>query len=127
MLDPESYRDLKAAKAQNNEFIYQSKKILSIHDDVHLMFEKIYKKVICDLKNKNKNSPVYKHHINFVLDRGKYYLENNYEATELNQIAADYIAAMTDDYFVDLFSFWFPESKIKLNYVSYFEDLIKNS
>ena len=127
MLDPESYRDLKTAKAQNNEFIYQSKKILSIHDDVHLMFEKIYKKIICDLKNKNKNSPVYKHHINFVLDRGKYYLENNYEATELNQIAADYIAAMTDDYFVDLFSFWFPESKIKLNYVSYFEDLIKNS
>ena len=37
-------------------------------------------------------------------------------------IVADYIASMTDDYFVDLFYELFPKSGLKIEYKSYFTD-----
>ena len=49
-----------------------------------------------------------------------------YEKTEPNRIVSDFIASMTDDYFIELHEFLFPDSKLKINYKSYFEDLDKN-
>jgi dGTPase len=36
-------------------------------------------------------------------------------------IIADYIASMTDDYFIDLFTHLFPKSKLKIEYRGYFD------
>jgi dGTPase len=44
-----------------------------------------------------------------------------YAKTEPSQIVADYIASMTDDYFVDLFEHLFPDSQLKISYNGYFE------
>ena len=38
-------------------------------------------------------------------------------------ITADYIASMTDDYFIDLYEFLFPTDKMPVQYKSYFEDM----
>ncbi|MBQ1880528.1 MAG: phosphohydrolase, partial [Lachnospiraceae bacterium] len=37
------------------------------------------------------------------------------------EMAADYIASMTDDYFIDLYSHLFPESGHRVNYLGYFD------
>lgn len=57
--------------------------------------EKLYKKALKDLERKDKTSKIYTDHLNIL---GKYYEENNSN----EQIVIDYIAGMTDNYFLDL-------------------------
>ncbi|MDR1422825.1 MAG: hypothetical protein LBI64_08200 [Coriobacteriales bacterium] len=38
-------------------------------------------------------------------------------------MVVDYIASMTDDYFVDLYQQLFPERECQIEYVSYFKDV----
>ena len=44
-----------------------------------------------------------------------------YRETERNLIVTDYIASMTDDYFIDLYGFLFPDSSLRLSYIGYFD------
>ncbi|MBQ0009629.1 MAG: phosphohydrolase, partial [Ruminococcus sp.] len=44
-----------------------------------------------------------------------------YEKTEPNQLIVDYIASMTDDYFIDLYHYLFPESNRTITYKGYFD------
>ena len=67
------------------------------------------------------------------LEKNKdYYLENYlnkpyyrratpYEETEKNQIIVDYIASMTDDYFIDLYKHLVPNGKHEIHYKGYFD------
>ncbi len=80
----------------------------------------IYEKLLFDLNNTNENSPIFKHHIAF-LQKSYYKGEIPYTKTEANQIVVDYIASMTDDYFIDLHAHLFPESKLKIEYKGYFD------
>ena len=86
------------------------------------MFEKMYQKLLIDLITGNKKSPVFIHHVDYVNSFRKYYNTDNYLDTEPNQIIVDYIASMTDDYFVDLFDFLFPKQR-NIRYHSYFENI----
>ena len=45
-----------------------------------------------------------------------------YEETEPNQLVVDYIASMTDDYFIDLYHRLFPDSPYQIVYRDYFEE-----
>lgn len=35
----------------------------------------------------------------------------------------DFIASMTDDYFIDLYEYIFPDEPYKVNYVGYFDNI----
>ncbi len=122
-MDESSFLSLKQAKRETYEFIYKNKNVRGGYATLKLMFSQIYNKMIEDLKNENKSAPIYKHHIDFVNNRGRFYLKSDYANTPDHQIVVDYIASMTDDYFIDLYNFLFPKSSLKLNYVSYFNDL----
>lgn len=123
IMDDAYFKAIKASKKENYEKIYFNKKVEKVYEEnVEPMFQKMYEKLLSDLKNENKNSMIYQHHIQFVYDNTKtygdcFYLEN----TERNQIVVDYIASMTDDYFVDLFEYLFPNSPYKISYISYFD------
>ena len=120
-MDSEHFEALKKAKNDNYELIYRNETVKSITDKtVKPMMSEMYGQLLDDLKNGNRLSPIYTHHIDFV-NRVHYKREISYEETERNQIVVDYIASMTDDYFVDLYSFLFPKSKIKIRYHGYFE------
>ena len=71
---------------------------------------------------KNKSSVIYKHHIEYVKRCNKFYSGPDYEEEEPNQIVVDYIASMTDDYMIELYSLLFPDEP-NVEYVSYFKDL----
>lgn len=120
-MDSAHFEALKKAKNDNYELIYNNETVKSITDKtVKPMMSRIYGQLLDDMKNENRLSPIYTHHIDFV-NAAHYKRETPYEKTERNQIVADYIASMTDDYFVDLYSFLFPQSKTEIKYHGYFE------
>ncbi|MBE7027907.1 MAG: HD domain-containing protein [Ruminococcaceae bacterium] len=123
-MDDLYFEDLKKAKKDNYEFIYKSeavaKKITTI---INPMFERLYEKLLSFLNNGDKDSVIFKHHIDFLNNLNRFREGYNYfETTEKNQIVVDYIASMTDDYFTDLYSYLFPKEKT-IKYISYFDDI----
>lgn len=120
-LDKYYFDDLKLAKQENYRLIYKNKDVKSLVEKISPMYEKIYKKCLLDLENKDENSLIYRHHIEYLKKRTRYYEDNNYLDTEKNQIVVDYIASMTDSYFSELYGFYFPKEKDKVKYISYFD------
>lgn len=123
MLSEQAFNDLKTAKKENYEYIYKDSKIDGQYNEIiKPMFSEMYYKLLDDVKNKNISSIIYKHHINYIQKICRYYEEWDYVSEEPNQIVADFIASMTDDYFIDLYSCMFPDSDKSIEYHSYFED-----
>ncbi len=119
-MDKAYFDALKLAKKENYEKIYFNEKTKK-EIDVNLkpMMEMMYKKLLKELKEENKNSYIYKHHIDYI--NKSFYKKEPYIENEPNQIVVDFIASMTDDYFIDLFNEMFINSKYKLTYKGYFE------
>ena len=122
LLSEAAYKDLKIAKQENYEVIYNNPQISNKYNDIiKPMFEKIYYKLLEDVKNEDYNSLIYKHHISFIGKNVKYYNRKEYQNEDANEIVVDYIASMTDDYFVALYKQLFPQSDYCIEYKSYFE------
>lgn len=120
ILSREYFEALGKAKSDNYRLIYRSKEVAAPQEHIFKnMFAKMYKKLLDDVVSKNTSSPIFKHHIYFIGKWSKYYRGEDYSKTEPNQIVVDYIASMTDDYFIDLFSLLFPE-EVTIEYKSYF-------
>lgn len=125
MMDKEIFDELKKAKKENYEIIYRNEKIDQLYNDkIRPMFYEIYNKLLNDIKSDRKDSVIFKHHINYIQNSRKHYSpETCYLDEEINQIVVDYIASMTDDYFIDLYNYLFPKGKYSVEYVSYFNEL----
>ncbi|MGN0654601.1 MAG: deoxyguanosinetriphosphate triphosphohydrolase family protein [Oscillospiraceae bacterium] len=123
-LSEKAFDDLSVAKRENYEKIYKKETISRIASDIlKPMFKDIFEKTLDDLGNERTDSPVFKHHIEYIAENTRYYSnENEYLKEDKAMIAADFIASMTDDYFTDLYSYMFPEKKSAVEYVSYFKE-----
>jgi dGTPase len=121
MLDEEHYLGMKEAKRANYEQIYKNEKITKVIDStVKPMVQKLYYRLLSDLKAGKKSSPIFRHHIDFVVNN-HYAGPTPYMETEPNQIVVDYIASMTDDYCAELYNHLFPDSNIEIKYDCYFD------
>ncbi len=124
MMDVEHYEGMKATKRANYALIYNSDKVAKVLDErVKPVMQRMYYKLLKDVKEGNKSSPVFKHHIDFVTEN-HYASKMPYIETEPNQIVIDYMASMTDDYCTELYNFMFPNDPVDLHYHGYFEDLV---
>lgn len=122
IMKEEIFEELRIAKKENYAIIYRNDKIDSLYNDsIKPMCHDVYYKLLELIKNNKKDSIIYKHHIEFIKNSQKNYSEQNYEDQEPNQIVVDYIASMTDDYFIDLYNYLFPKGRHKIKYISYFE------
>jgi dGTPase len=120
-MDEEHFSHLQKAKRDNYDLIYKNSTVEEdLKNSVKPMMFKVYEKLLSDLKNENTSSPIFTHHIEYI-NKSHYKREFPYEETEKNQIVVDYIASMTDDYFIDLYSYLFPKSNIKNLYKGYFD------
>lgn len=120
-MDDKHFAALKKAKADNYELIYKNDSVKSaMRETVKPMMARVYERLLSDLENENSASPIFTHHISFV-NKAHYKRDIPYEETEPNQLVTDYIASMTDDYFVDLYSYLFPNDKLQIEYKGYFE------
>ncbi len=123
MLDSEHYQGLKNAKRTNYEQIYRRESVTRVLDEtVKPMMERLYYKLLSDLKAGTKSSPIYEHHVDFVSSH-HYASKIPYLETEPNQIIVDYLASMTDDYCTELYKYLFPDSNLDIKYNGYFEHL----
>ncbi len=120
-LDEAHFEALRDSKADNYEYIYKSGKVTEkLQKTVGPMMAQMYEKLLSDLVFKKNDSFIFTHHIDYV-NTAHYKREVPYEETEPNQIVVDYIASMTDDYFVDLYARLFPESSLTVTYHGYFD------
>lgn len=110
---------LKKAKRDNFDMIYKNGASSEYYSEIiRPMFKKVYGKILDDLAGGDTAAPVYKHHIDVIRNAVRFRGESDYEKTEPNQIAVDFIASMTDDYFIDFYEYYFEKSKIE--YIPYF-------
>ncbi len=120
-LDEKHFNALSALKQENYSKIYLSDTVKKEFDaKIKPMMVELYEKLLSDLNSGIKDSPVFTQHIDYV-NEAHYTRKIPYEETEPNQIVVDYIASMTDDYFIDLHSYLFPDSEHKIEYHGYFD------
>ena len=120
-MDEQHFAALLASKDENHALIYEdSASRAHLEDTVRPMMAQIYEHIVDDIVKKNYSSPVYTHHIEYV---SRMFPERNeaYPDSDPSRTAADFIAGMTDDYFIDLHKFFFPESRLRVEYIGYFD------
>ncbi len=122
-LDEEHFRAVQSCKRENYDLIYLNEPgRVILNRVVKPMMQDIYEQLLEDLQEGNADSPIFRHHIDYV-NQTAYPRSVPYEKTEPNQIIVDYIASMTDDYLIDLHRYLFPESNYYVEYTGYFNDL----
>lgn len=124
-LDKKHFEALRKLKRENYQKIYNHPMSIQVLDStVKPMMSDIYGQLLDDLKNNKKYSPIFTHHIDQI--NQIYYLHSTpYEKTDPDQLVVDYIASMTDDYFIELHQYMFPQSDYPVVYRGYFDDLKK--
>jgi len=120
-LDEKHFNALSDLKRENYNKIYLSDTVKSDFDiKIKPMMWELYEELLSNLKLGLKDSPIFAQHIDYV-NEAHYKREAPYEDSEPNQIVVDYIASMTDDYFIDLHRYLFPDSPHKIEYHGYFD------
>lgn len=123
-MSEEVFSDLKRAKRQNYELIYAKEGMVDDAENiVEEMFEDMYARLLNDLERKDEGSPVFKHHVAYLARKSRTVSMESYLAQDPNQIVVDYMASMTDTYFMSLYAHLFPESENHIITKTYCADL----
>lgn len=120
-MDSDYFAALKRVKKENYAIIYQNDAVEHILEaEIKPMMSELYERLLDDIKARRTDSYIYTHHISLV--NASYYKRSTpYDKTEPNQLVVDYIASMTDDYFIDIYRHLFPKSSREIPYKGYFE------
>ena len=116
------------ALQENNDKIYQCDEVTKpYYEAIQPMMELMYTRFLDELKANDYNSLLYQHYLNGTLI-GSFYRHptKRFIRTDIhdpNDIVVDFIASMTDDYFIDAFAYLFPNNALreKIQYVEYFD------
>lgn len=123
-MSEEVFADLKLAKRQNYELIYEREGMVGTAGNiVEEMFEELYDRLLGDLLAGDESSPVFKHHAVSLAAKSRAVMADDYLAGEPNQIVVDYMASMTDSYFMALYAHLFPNSSKRILARGYCSDL----
>jgi len=119
-MDQEVFDSIVALKDLNFKQIYTSPQAQdTLEKYISPMFAKMYPKLLHDVETDNESSYIFRHHINAWMLKDR----PDYRKQDPNDIVVDYIASMTDDYFIDLFNVMFPDEAVPREklYVPYFK------
>lgn len=124
-IDKPVYDEMCSIRDENYKKIYSNPLVEQPYSEiVRPMMRKIYEKMRSDIENRNFSSPVFQHHLNHSI-LGNCYRKSKEDrkiVANVDDIVVDYIASMTDDYFLDLFIHEFKDDELckKIKYVPYF-------
>ena len=118
-LDDEHFSSLKTALAENYRLIYENPVTRKNTVELKSMMHSTYKSLLSDLKENRRSSPIFTHHIDYI-NKSYYRRAMPYEETPPEIIVADFIASMTDDFFIALYKRLFPNSP-DIVYEDYFD------
>ena len=120
-LDERHFTALVESKAANYRMIYNyAAPKANLENTAKPMMAEIYGQMLDDLRAGNQYSPIFTHHLDY-LRKIHYKRSTPYEHEEYNQIVVDYIASMTESYFVALHHYLFPNSSLRVEYTGYFD------
>ena len=120
-LDSKHFKALKASKRDNYNLIYESAATRAKLDiTAKPMMREMYKRLREDLITGDRTSPIFVQHIDYI-NKSHYKRRTPYEDFSPDRIVVDYIAGMTDNYFIELHRYLFPESNYKVEYKGYFD------
>ncbi|MCL1846762.1 MAG: HD domain-containing protein [Coriobacteriia bacterium] len=113
---------LRDIKKENYQLIYGNEQVNQTSAELlGGMFGRLYEQLRSDLLAGDESAYIYRHHVNFVDTwRRRYKDPRPYREEPADQIVVDYLASMTDDYFVDLHTHLFP-GETAIAYVPYFK------
>lgn len=124
-LSSDVFDDMVTWQRENNEKIYQRAEMTEQYENiVKPMMKKMYALFLNDLYKENTTSLIYKGYLNLYV--GGFYKRDNGDLLEKNysDIVVDFIASMTDDYFLEAFQYLFEDDKLndRVKYVNYFDN-----
>ncbi len=136
-LSADVFEALKSSQRENNEKIYQVKEVTEQYDTVvKPMMEKLYCRFLDDIAKRDTGSLIFQSHILHKIYGSAYrerekekgaevdlYDLNKYRLDKPDDIVVDFIASMTDDYFLEAFRHLFPGDKLnkKVKFTDYFD------
>ncbi len=123
-MSEEAFADIKRAKRQNYELIYEREGMTSDAGNVvEEMFRDMYEELLGDLAAGDEDSPVLRHHVARLVATSRTITAEEYLADDPNQIVVDYLASMTDGYFLALYAYLFPDRASRLGVRGFCADL----
>lgn len=118
-MDSAYFEALSEAKRLNYQKIYLKDQD-RFDTSIRPMMEQLYDRLLQDVKERRTKSLIYRHHIDLV--NKSFYRKTPYITEEANQIVVDYIASMTDDYFLDLYDEIYPNNTVRIKIKGYFDE-----
>ena len=131
-MDQDVYDALVKAKSENYQIIYNNPLLNEMYDqNIRPMFHDLYYALLKQAESRDPDSVLYTHHISYLKNANQYshyfnideYMDA-YMNSDPNEIVVDFLASMTDDYFIDLYHHLFPNGTYQVNYVRYFKTSI---
>lgn len=118
-MSPEVFEAIDSIRKENFELIYGDDFVRGRVQPVRQMMENLYLKFIEDMEKGREESPIFRHHAHNALMRYDYAWEMEHRPDD---VVVDYIASMTDDYFIELYKSVFPNDSLndRVSYVPYF-------
>jgi len=122
-LSESGWLELEDIKRENYQLLYENPSITRFHEQsIRPLFGTLYMRLLEDIERRDERSIIWRHHVRFVEQARSYYDDQSYvQKTAPDQIVVDFIASMTDDYFIDLYHYLFPEHETGIEYIPYFK------
>ncbi len=109
-MSEELFAEIRRAKAENYAKIYRSSGIEGERAEVLARaFELMYERCLDDLHKRDESSFIFRHHITRIEEQLAHYGCTYDWQSDPEQTVVDYIASMTDGYFAELASKFFPQ------------------
>lgn len=109
-MSEELFAEIRRAKAENYAKIYRSSGIEGERAEVLARaFELMYERCLDDLHKRDESSFIFRHHITRIEEQLAHYGRTYDWQSDPEQTVVDYIASMTDGYFAELASKFFPQ------------------
>lgn len=109
-MSEELFAEIRRAKAENYAKIYRSSGIEGERAEVLARaFELMYERCLDDLHKRDESSFIFRHHITRIEEQLAHYGHTYDWQSDPDQTVVDYIASMTDGYFAELASKFFPQ------------------
>lgn len=109
-MSEELFAEIRRAKAENYAKIYRSSGIEGERaEELARAFELIYEHCLDDVLRRDEQSFIFRHHIRRIEEQLSHYGRTYEWERDPDQTVVDYIASMTDGYFAELASTYFPE------------------
>lgn len=104
------FAELARAKRENYEKIYRAPAVEGeCADAIEPAFRRMYERLLADLEAGDETSYIFRHHIRRVEQALAFYGKTYDWQHDLDQTVVDYIASMTDGYFMELAERLFPD------------------